>query len=456
MCNASWDWTFPEVERSYQIWRPFQKRQFARTAKSLDYAYMIAQICEQFGHSFSADPFAQVFKWKEWWLYYCFDDFNIAFQWHSFLFQAKLDLERGKDFTFTCCIENRFYELKNLNNNYFPYSEQPYNPDSDLMNHGFSCVVVDQCDLYIAGGDIRWIDDEGKEAFKEWIQENNFFKYNFEENKWIKMPAMKPVQYFPDLHVLDGYIYAVGATDYDELSCDPLDYTMQRYNLSTHKWEEVMPEQGLRMNVMSSVLIDGHIMCKGVASYANDEDAGENDVKCYVYIPACTDPNIYSWFKVECSDHIFYDEFSDLLRTINDNCYLLSCKKTYINGENKLWRLCRQGRRLTCDFVSEPAMLTAEVDPTELGVECPYPFKFPKEVYLTFDKRKLGISKEPNKECFYCGLLDHSQSIWLATDLCCLIYINTIIKFSPKNNMFPSRKSRNGFVGCIFLFLIYQ
>ena len=31
MCNASWDWTFPEVERSYQIWQPFQKRQFART-----------------------------------------------------------------------------------------------------------------------------------------------------------------------------------------------------------------------------------------------------------------------------------------------------------------------------------------------------------------------------------------------------------------------------------------
>ena len=31
MCNASWDGTFPEVERSYQIWQPFQKRQFAWT-----------------------------------------------------------------------------------------------------------------------------------------------------------------------------------------------------------------------------------------------------------------------------------------------------------------------------------------------------------------------------------------------------------------------------------------
>ena len=31
MCNASWDWTSPEVERSYQIWQPFHKRQFART-----------------------------------------------------------------------------------------------------------------------------------------------------------------------------------------------------------------------------------------------------------------------------------------------------------------------------------------------------------------------------------------------------------------------------------------
>ena len=30
MCNASWDWTFPEVERSYQIWQPFQKRQFVQ------------------------------------------------------------------------------------------------------------------------------------------------------------------------------------------------------------------------------------------------------------------------------------------------------------------------------------------------------------------------------------------------------------------------------------------
>ena len=33
MCNASWDWTFPEVERSCQIWQPFRKRQFARTVQ---------------------------------------------------------------------------------------------------------------------------------------------------------------------------------------------------------------------------------------------------------------------------------------------------------------------------------------------------------------------------------------------------------------------------------------
>ena len=31
MCNAQWDWTFPEVERFYQIWQPFKKQQFART-----------------------------------------------------------------------------------------------------------------------------------------------------------------------------------------------------------------------------------------------------------------------------------------------------------------------------------------------------------------------------------------------------------------------------------------
>ena len=188
-------------------------------------------------------------------------------------------MEQGEDFTFACCIENRFYELKHLNNNNFPYSEQPYNRDSDLLDHGFSCVVVDKCDLYIAGGDFKWIDDEDKEAFKEWIQENNFFKYNFEENKWIKLPAMKPVQYFPDLHVLDGYIYAVGATTCDKGSCEPYDYTMQRYNLSTQEWEEVMSTQKLNMDVVSSVLIDGHILCKGLSCYDNDEDAGENDVK---------------------------------------------------------------------------------------------------------------------------------------------------------------------------------
>ena len=34
MCNASWDWTFPEVERPYQIWQPFQKRQFAKSGKA--------------------------------------------------------------------------------------------------------------------------------------------------------------------------------------------------------------------------------------------------------------------------------------------------------------------------------------------------------------------------------------------------------------------------------------
>ena len=35
MCNASWDWTFPEVEKSYHIWQPFQKRQFAWTVEDV-------------------------------------------------------------------------------------------------------------------------------------------------------------------------------------------------------------------------------------------------------------------------------------------------------------------------------------------------------------------------------------------------------------------------------------
>ena len=95
----------------------------------------------------------------------------------------------------------------------------------DSLDHGFTCV--DKCDLYLVGGDVRWMNDEGKEAFKEWIQENNFFKYSFEENRWIKLPAMKPVQVFPDLHVHDGYIYAVGATSFDADFCKAFDYTMQ-------------------------------------------------------------------------------------------------------------------------------------------------------------------------------------------------------------------------------------
>ena len=40
MGNLSWDWTFPEVERSYRIWQPFQKRQFARTDKACFLHYL--------------------------------------------------------------------------------------------------------------------------------------------------------------------------------------------------------------------------------------------------------------------------------------------------------------------------------------------------------------------------------------------------------------------------------
>ena len=35
MHNTSWDWTFPEMEKSNQIWKPFQKWQFTRTDKDL-------------------------------------------------------------------------------------------------------------------------------------------------------------------------------------------------------------------------------------------------------------------------------------------------------------------------------------------------------------------------------------------------------------------------------------
>ena len=239
-----------------------------------------------------------------------------------------------------------------------------------------------------------------------WIQENNFFKYNFEENKWIKLPAMKPVQYFPDLHVLDGYIYSVGAISFDEDLCTPFDYTMQRYNLSAQEWEEVIGEQCLRMDVMSSVLINGHILCKGVSCDENDEDAGENDVKYWAYQPG-TD----SWFKVECNDDpiFYYSKFGDMLHVFNNTCYLLSCTERYVNGKTEFWR---KGFRLTCDFESEPATLhviAEEVDQTELGAKCLYPYDFPKEDYLTFDKRKLGMSKEPNKGCVYNCSMDHNK-----------------------------------------------
>ena len=43
MCNVSWDWTFPEVESSYQIWQPSQKRQFARTGKQ-EYTMNLASV----------------------------------------------------------------------------------------------------------------------------------------------------------------------------------------------------------------------------------------------------------------------------------------------------------------------------------------------------------------------------------------------------------------------------
>ena len=98
---------------------------------------------------------------------------------------------------------------------------------------------------------------------------------------------------------------------------------------------------------------------------------------------------------------------SNLLHVINDSCYLLSFMVASVNGKTKFWH---KGFKLTCDFESKPATLTAEeVDQTELGVKCLYPYNFPKEVYLTFDKRKLGMSKEPYKGCVYNCSMDHNK-----------------------------------------------
>ena len=119
------------------------------------------------------------------------------------------------------------------------------------------------------------------------------------------------------------------------------------------------------MDVVSSVVIDGHTLCKGISCYDDDEDADENDVKYWVY-----EPGTDSWFKIECNDDpIFYnDKYDDKLHVINNTCYLLSYHKTCVNGKKKN---CRKACRLTCDFESEHAMLTAEeVDPAELGVDC--------------------------------------------------------------------------------------
>ena len=47
-------------------------------------------------------------------------------------------------------------------------------------------------------------------APKDWVQLNNFFRYDVNQDRWEILAPMKMIQYQPELFEIDGFIYAVG------------------------------------------------------------------------------------------------------------------------------------------------------------------------------------------------------------------------------------------------------
>ncbi|XP_072020765.1 uncharacterized protein [Amphiura filiformis] len=111
-----------------------------------------------------------------------------------------------------CSTETACYKLTKFAEVPYPYKIAYL--EWDKPESGIELLVGDDGHLYAAGGSSVEPfdgDTEKEEDHKEWLCENNFFRYDLERNEWVVLPPMPKVLYNPITFQLDDYIYVTGS-----------------------------------------------------------------------------------------------------------------------------------------------------------------------------------------------------------------------------------------------------
>ena len=270
----------------------------------------------------------------------------------------------------------------------FPHVEYEY------MDSAFGFLVLNNCDLYVAGGHHTGSFDNDINVTPEddtWIHQNNFFKYDMERNSWITLPPME-LQHGPKLFECEGYIYSIGKDHiyWEDLSLEK--YSIQRYGLATKRWENM--ECGIgESGVVTSVLIH---RCLLILMY-------DEHYYGFTYKFGLLNTITNKWSEV-CWKKSPHAE-----RTINgpevlhhkDNVYvirnLVEIDGVYTSKKPHVYRL-------ECDFECENPTVTEaeEVNLTEtFGIDIKEAKKLDPRINFTFDKRKLGVSKKQVRNYYH-------------------------------------------------------
>ena len=251
--------------------------------------------------------------------------------------------------------------------------------DLDYQSSGMATYITEKGHLYAAGGSasVYYEDSEHKtETHLKWLTQNNFFRYDQENNVWILLPPMPILLYDPIMEKVDEYIYLIGAEDDNFESIT----SMLRYSIPDKTW--TVEVEDLHFCATNAHVFQGHIIVKGdikvqgpnLSNHPSNH-GGFNVSQVGLYKPS---QRSWSFVAIDNSDTVDIESYFIVRKDI---CYMVTKDKDKT-----------QCNRVICDFGSDkPSMVTSEVvDYEDLeAYEC-------HSLRFTFDKRKVGLKK---KDC---------------------------------------------------------
>ncbi len=176
---------------------------------------------------------------------------------------------------------------------------------NELINH---CMVVVGGKLYLAGGKAYNYVDGGVMLY----QSRKFYEYDTSRNEWRQLPSMLTAREHFTLVYLDGYIYAIGAIENDEVGSQQI-CSAERYSLTKGKWE-ILPHLPGDCYWPTAVAFEGKLLVYGPQE--PEESVGQMSVySLMVYYPTL---NIW---KLVWTEERICGVRQSLLMVESDICY---------------------------------------------------------------------------------------------------------------------------------------